>query len=254
MSAKRTLLDMVQGILSTMDADEVNSITDTAESLQVANILHDTFYDLAAESIIPEHKEIVQLVASGTTARPTHMTLPSGVDNVEWIKYNYETTANSNLNYITMQWKDPFDFIEFVNSRDESATTVDKITHPDGGFLLIRNDKMPEFFTTFDDETIIFDSYDSAEETTLTAARTLALGRSFPTFTLSDAFTPDIDDHLFPVLYNEAKSQCFIELKQFTNQKAEQRARKLKAMTRRHRSKVDVSNAPQTPDYGRKTR
>jgi len=38
--AKKTVLDMVQDILSDMESDEVNSISDTTEALQVAQIIH----------------------------------------------------------------------------------------------------------------------------------------------------------------------------------------------------------------------
>lgn len=41
--AKRTLLDIVQEILNDMDSDEVTSINDTIESLQVANIVRSCY-------------------------------------------------------------------------------------------------------------------------------------------------------------------------------------------------------------------
>lgn len=251
--AKRTLLDMTQKILSSMDSDEVDSITDTSEATQVAEIIENTFYDLVAESVIPEHRQLINLQGSATTARPTHMTLPDGVDSVIWVMYNIETTADSDLDYRPVEYKDPFEFLDFINGRSEAETNVTKVVDTVGNFL-IRTDKMPEFFTTFDDQTLIFDSYDSAEESTLTGSRTLCLGRSLPTFSLSDTFIPDIDDHLFPLLYNEAKSQCFEDLKQTVNRKAEQRARKLRTLNHRSRNRVDFSNSPARPDYGRKVR
>ncbi len=41
---RRTLLDMVQEILSDMDSDEVESIDDTVEAEQVVSILKSTYY------------------------------------------------------------------------------------------------------------------------------------------------------------------------------------------------------------------
>ena len=43
---KLTLLDMTQDILSDIDSDEVNSISDTPDSLQVAGIIKSSFYDM----------------------------------------------------------------------------------------------------------------------------------------------------------------------------------------------------------------
>lgn len=43
---KLTLLDIVQDVLSDMDSDEVNSINDSIEALQVAAIAKSTFYNI----------------------------------------------------------------------------------------------------------------------------------------------------------------------------------------------------------------
>ena len=43
---KLTLLDMTQRVLSSMDADSVNSYAETIESEQVAFIIRDAYYDL----------------------------------------------------------------------------------------------------------------------------------------------------------------------------------------------------------------
>jgi hypothetical protein len=40
--AKMTLLEIVQDILSDMDSDEVNSINDSVESLQLAQMIKST--------------------------------------------------------------------------------------------------------------------------------------------------------------------------------------------------------------------
>jgi hypothetical protein len=44
--AKMTLLEMTQDILSDMDSDEVNSINDSVESLQVAQIIKTTYFNI----------------------------------------------------------------------------------------------------------------------------------------------------------------------------------------------------------------
>jgi hypothetical protein len=51
---KKTLLEIVQDILSDMDSEEVNSISDSNEARQVARIVQTTFYNLIATREIPE--------------------------------------------------------------------------------------------------------------------------------------------------------------------------------------------------------
>lgn len=51
--AKLTLLDIVQDILSDMDSDTVNSITDSVESLQIAQIVKTTFFEIITEGEWP---------------------------------------------------------------------------------------------------------------------------------------------------------------------------------------------------------
>lgn len=49
-----TLLDMVQRILEAMESDEVNNYDDTPESLAVANIIKEVYYDIISTLDIPE--------------------------------------------------------------------------------------------------------------------------------------------------------------------------------------------------------
>ncbi len=53
---KRTLLEMTQSILSDMDSEAVNSISDTVEAQQIASVVEDTYYNIVAARKIPEHK------------------------------------------------------------------------------------------------------------------------------------------------------------------------------------------------------
>lgn len=85
--SKQTLLTMVQNVLSRMSSDEVNSISDTTESLQVANIVQNKYRDIVArEGSIPSKKPF-QLDDSGDATQPTVMLIPADVSKLEWIKY-----------------------------------------------------------------------------------------------------------------------------------------------------------------------
>ena len=84
---KYTLLQLTQDILSNMSSDEINSISDSAESLQVATIIKQKYYDIVSRGDLPEHNQLFQLNASLDPLKPTVMTVPDGVGHIEYIKY-----------------------------------------------------------------------------------------------------------------------------------------------------------------------
>lgn len=85
--AKQTLLAMTQQILSALSSDEVNSISDSTESLQVANIIQRKYYDIVSRGGLPDDDELFQLTASTDPTQPVVMTIPNTVAKMRWLKY-----------------------------------------------------------------------------------------------------------------------------------------------------------------------
>ena len=217
-----TLLEMTQNILSDMDSDEVNSISDSTEALQVAEVIKTTYYNIIDGRDYPWLKELFQMSASGTTARPTHMTLPENVIDLEWIKYNCIKSGETRNKFKTIKYKTPEEFLDLVNDRVSDNDNVTVISDSTGVELNILTDVAPTYFTSFDDETLVFDSYDSTIESTLVASKTQCYGKRSVVFTMTDSFIPDMPVQMFSYLLSEAKSVAFITLKQMPNSKAEQ--------------------------------
>ncbi len=86
---------MVQDILNDMDSDEVDSINDTVEAQQVAQIINTTYNEIIDGKEWPHLNTLVQLEASGTTTKPTHMRMPENLQSMRWVKYN-KRKFNSN--------------------------------------------------------------------------------------------------------------------------------------------------------------
>lgn len=84
---KYTLLEMTQDILSRMSSDEVNSISDTTESLQVANIIKQKYFDIINRVPLPEHEQLIQLDPSLDATMPVLMYVPDGIADIKWLKY-----------------------------------------------------------------------------------------------------------------------------------------------------------------------
>ena len=241
---KFSLLDMVQEILSSLDSDEVNSINDTVESYQVAILIRSVFYDLAIDLGLPEHEGLFELNASGDAAKPTLMTVPSNVSLVRNIKYNNKLTADTYANYKEVQFKPFEDFLEdSVGLQGQASTQVGQMTITNNGEsfeVMYDKTKMPQFYTTMDDYNIIFDSYLATEDTTLQKSKTMCMGVIYPTFSLTDGFTPDIDPPQFSLLKNRAKVRAFAELKQAPNQEAAGEARRQKIIVQKRKETINT--------------
>jgi hypothetical protein len=250
---KRTLLDIVQTILSSMDGDEVNSINDTIEAQQVALCVRTVYEQMVVEGNLPENFHLFSLNASGDADKPTLMTLPATADNILWLKYNTITSGETDVNWQAVAFKNPTEFIRDMHLLKSSDDNVFSFTH--GGVVYYgQNDKAPQFYTSIDDSTLIFDSYDSTVDNTLQASKTMAYGEKILSFTLDDDYTPPLDSNLFPRLLNEAKALAFAEVKQAVNAKAEKGAREGKIRMQRNKQNVPGHSSfySTLPDYGRK--
>ena len=104
--AKMNLLAMTQDILSDMDSDEVNSINDSVESLQVAQIIKTTYFNIVNGRDYPHFNELFQLDSANDT-RPTHMKIPDTIENVHWIKYDVRKTELAKHQYTEIKYLTP---------------------------------------------------------------------------------------------------------------------------------------------------
>lgn len=242
-----TLLEIVQDILSDMSSDNVNSINDTEEALQVARVIRTTFFEMMSVGDWPHLKEVFQLLALGDTNKPTHMRLPTNVSKVTSIKYNKSLVGQ--VEYCEIPFMDSETFLTITTKLDSSSPSNQLITDPTGLTYPVSKIQMPTCWTSFDDEYIVFNSYDNTIDSTLQQVKTLCLGYREPTFSLVDTFTPDLPAKAFSLLLAEAKSACFNAIKQQPNAKEEQRARRQRSWlgTERHRTHSQI----EYPNYGR---
>ncbi len=87
---QKTLLQIVQSILDEMDADNVNSIGDTIESIQVASIVRDCYEELLSNRNWPHMKQLIRLEASGSTNIPNYLRIPAKLKELEEVRYDKE--------------------------------------------------------------------------------------------------------------------------------------------------------------------
>ena len=248
--ATMTLLEIVQEILSVLDSDTVNSISDTVEAEQVAREVKNTYFDLMSNLNVPSYQGIILLNGLADPTKPNYLQIPDNVKEIEWFKYNH-TDADDNVDYKYVDYKAPEEFLLFITGRDTAATEVDVITDTSGAKFAIRNDKHPQVWTTFDNEYLVCDSYNSDFDTTLQQSKTLCWGQFHQTFTLDDSFVPELDDNLFPLLVADAKAACFLNIKQVANMKEERRARKHRTRLQNMQYRADQQRNTGAFNYGR---
>lgn len=253
---KPALLSMTQSILSSMSSDEINSISDTTESLQITEILKQTYFNILARSKLPMQEELFQLNASTDEALPVLMYRPDNVAKMDWVKYYDESVSSSPPQYKYVTILPVTQFIDIVNGFNTDETNVDTFTFTANNKSFnfnFKNDRQPQFCTSIENYYVIFDSFDDAVDTTLQASKTECWGEVLPIWSNTDTFVPDLDDQQFPLLLNEAKALAFYELKQQPHAKAEQEARRQWGTLQKDKSLTDKpSYFDQLPNFGRK--
>lgn len=239
---QRTLLQIVQEIMSDLDSEDVNSISDSVEAGQVASIVETTYRNMITTREIPEHQQLLKLTALSDSAYPTHFEYPTNTKSIDKIWYE-----NEDGDYQEVCFVEP---MEFLDRTDTLQSNYQTITDKNGGTKLrVGNDADPTFYTTFDDKYIVMNSRDSSEDSTLQESKVRAWGTIYPTFTQSDSFVPDLDASYFPYLIAEAKSAAGSLLKGFSDPKVEQAARRQKSFLQAN--KHNSSRGNKWSNYGR---
>lgn len=276
---------MTQSILSSMSSDEVNSIGDTTESQQVAEIIRQKYFDIINRVPLPEHEQLIQLDASLDTDAPVMMFVPDGIGHIAWLKYYnsnpLDTAATTSTHGINTDLEDNSgsgvnsppgyqyvnilpakQFIEIVNGFNPEESNVTSFTFTDAAHnfpgvynFLYKNDRQPTYCCIINNYYVIFDSYDNTQDSTLQSTKTMAWGRVIPSFKMEDTFIPDLADEQFQLLLNEVKALAFFELKQQPHQLAIQETKRGWSNVQKNKA---VANRPsyfdELPNFGRGTK
>lgn len=246
----KTVLQYVQEILSDMDTDPVNSWDETVESEQVGVMLKSAYEALMSNRNWPHQKKAIQITPSGQVSLPTHMNLQEGVKELNFINYNKARLGETRKRYEPVKYRSEDDFLRLINTRDNDSDTVDIITDPTGVELLISNNVAPSYYTSFDDSTLVFDSYDSSVDSTLQQAKVQAQAYVMGSFQLDDDHIPDIPREAETALLEETKSRAMFRLKQVQDIKSEGEARRQQSWLSRKAWKVN--GGVKYPNYGRR--
>jgi len=246
-----TVLEIIQDILSDGDGDNVNSFNETVESEQVSKVIRVSYDALIDQYDLPSTMTVFEQDASLTAGTLTQFVLPVGITRIQWFKYDI-TTDSATPQYEIIGYKTPVDFLATSHDLNEANTEVVTQDFNDVEYF-ITNNKRPRYWTSFDDKTIIFDSYDSGEDGSgLVAAKMQGYGLSRPTLTLDDTTAIDLPQELIGLLRDEAREMFFDLYKDGTTKKVNQMARRSRVRAQRNMHKFTATQPPDNlPDYGR---
>jgi hypothetical protein len=245
-----TVLKVVQDILSSMDSDEVNSIGDTVESTDVARCVAETFNGIITDYDIESIVTGYQLQGLGDVTKPTHMTVPETTQSIIEIRYDVRKQATDTQVMRPIQYLDPSPFVDIVAQRDATQANILEVTLSDGLKIGVQTDHAPNYWTTFDQETVIFDSYNNNIDTTMHSSRSWALGREGQDLIVNDFTLINLPRELEDLLMTNARELCFDLYKGSTPKKVVERARKSRVRMKILKDRLRRAS-PTGPDYGR---
>ncbi len=247
---KMTLIEIVQEIMDAIDGDYVNSFSDTDESMQVASIVRSSFYDIIYRKQWPHLRKIGTLESVNDSRYPTHLKLPPRVMELEDMRYDKARVNETRLMMERCHYKEPEEFLRLLAGNNTDTDNVTEYQTTTGVRIALLTDRAPIHYTSFDDEYIVFDAFDSEKESTLRGDNTQAIYFESPEFLLQDNFVADLPNSEFRGFVEEAKSAASLRVRQVADQKAEQSAKRHSVRSAQRARKVARGN--RYPDYGRK--
>lgn len=246
----RTLLYTVQRVLEKLNLDPVNSISDSTDALLVSREAESTFYDLMTRAEWEEKVDLIEVNSVSDLNNPTALALGQEVHNIKSLRYDVTTADDKNKLVRKIQWLSPEDFLEKSYRLNTSNSNVVEVNYKDIP-LLIKNDEMPNYYTSFDNKTLILDSYDAVTEDTLIGTKTICYGIAALSWVESDTFVIPLEDNLYPLYLSMLASACSIYMNSEVNQEDERRQARGISRMRREQIRTEMEYFPKFT-YGRK--
>ena len=116
--------------------------------------------------------------------------------------------------------------------------------------LLILNDCHPTYCTSFDDDFLVFDSFNTAVDSTIQESKLQVFGKVLSEFKMENTFIPDLPSKHFPAFKEECKSTAFLRIKEVFDAKSDNHSKKARSFL--DREKRRGRNGLRYPNYGRK--
>jgi hypothetical protein len=248
---RRTLLQVVQAYLDTTSGFYVNSIFDTDESQQIAQIAERVYYEMVQEypNLLFTMKQRT-LGGLGDTERPNYMLIPEEVKKVEDSRMYYNASKeDGGLHYREVKYLTPQQFMsQLVRNTSRNTIIVEGF---DQNKMVCATNQFPSYFTSFDNKYVVFDSYDSEYDTTLQASKSLVVTTEEEVFLQEDDFVIPIPDGLSETYLNMFLNEAMATVYQQVNPVIAQKARRARIKLQQDNRALGQSRGKKK--YGRRT-
>jgi len=242
MTAKLSLLKVVQKTLEALGSDEVNSIGDTPEAEQIAQIAEDSYYDILNQHEWPWLMQVTTLESVADADLPTYLRIPDEVVRIDQFKYYKTDETDVDVGDLALSnevcWLKPTTFLNYVQQRNTQSDNVDVMLTDEGVRIPILTDTRPTYWTSFDDKYVVCDAFNSDIESTLEGNRSQVLVKRIVDFEMEDSFTPDAPIHFFQAWLHDVIATAFQYLRQEAAPQAERKSRRGLAVLRREASRT----------------
>lgn len=199
---RQTALELVNDILEAGDQDSVFTISESEEAQQALSILNRAYLKLIHDIDWVHRRILARLsTATGTTTTwnldtypdlPWVMKIPNDVESIYQVYYDVKR----------MIYNTPEVFQHLIIERNRDDVTR--------GF---RTDRRPLIYTSFDDQFLTFDAFDSTVETQLSSVRAEVLVTKFTgTDLTNDTDILDLPNRFYDALIEKAMQWYFEEL------------------------------------------
>ena len=143
---KLTLLQIVQDMLSSTDSENVSSVGETEDAGMCVNIANREFEKLISKYRWRHTRAFGKL---DTTSNNHEMKVPTTAIAIVHDPVYYK---NDRVYYM-----EPDRFLAYTIERNTSESNITEVNH-----VKVYTDRNPQHYTSFDDETLVFDAYPTA--------------------------------------------------------------------------------------------
>lgn len=212
---KLTLLQVINTYQDFTDGFRVSTIDDGIEAQQIASIAEKVFYDLDEDVFGNRHLEsLVQLESLADSEKPNYLKLPNNASDIRHDAVMYNTSqTNDEIEMREMIYITPLEFLEKLG-KIKAKTTNRLVTDFSGYKFRVATNKPPEYYTSFDDEYLVFDSYDKIADDTLQASKSGVITKISRSFTQSDTYIIDFPEWFHPTYLNAVMSEASAALRE----------------------------------------
>ncbi len=214
--SKKTLLSVVQDYLTYVDGFQVDSIFDSEESMQAAQIARHVF-----DTIVDKNRDLMcvttvrSLDSSQDGDLPCVLRVPSEIRRIHDAEIWYNI-HDDGVMWHPVKFLDPVVFLEHTAGVSTTGSNTE-VQHINGVPFVVQNNKHPDYCTTFDDQVLVFDSYNANVDTTLQENKTKVIATQTPVFILEDNFLIPLPERMLSGYTDTVINECTVALRSTGN-------------------------------------